>query len=132
FERHIAELEVKMKIQAEALNGRGRDLAREFDAQMGAFRGQIAALHREFAGTLSQLVQEQIDAGVSARIAPMESRLHEAIGAEIDNRLAARDRQVLDLVRALGRTCIETADRMSPQTHSGGGASISPLTVQPE
>jgi len=130
-ERHIAELEVKMKIQAEALHGRDRELAREFDAQMAAFRGQIAALHREFAETLSHLVQEQIDAGVSARLAPMESRLRETIGAEIDSRLAARDRQVLDLVRALGRTCLETADRISPQVGSGGGGSASQLTIQP-
>jgi len=119
-----------MKIQAEALHGRDRELAREFDAQMAAFRGQIAALHREFAETLSHLVQEQIDTGVSARLAPMESRLRETIGAEIDSRLAARDRQVLDLVRALGRTCLETADRISPQVGSGGG-SASQLTIQP-
>jgi hypothetical protein len=125
FERHIAEVEVKFKIQVESLHSRDRALAQELDAQMSAFRDHMIALHREFAETLSRLVEEQIDAGVTARLAPMEDHLRQAVreeaqnaftelAGELERRLETRDRSVFNLMLTLGQTCMETAERMSP------------------
>jgi len=125
FERQVAEVEVKAKIQVEALHARDRALAQELDTQLTAFREHMIALHREFAETLSRLVEEQIEAGVAARLAPMEQRLREVVreetqrmgeqlSAELEQRLLARDRNVLNLMLTLGQSCLETAERMSP------------------
>jgi len=124
FERQVAEVEVKAKIQVEALHARDRALAQELDTQLTAFREHMIALHREFAETLSRLVEEQIEAGVAARLAPMEQRLREVVreetqrmgeqlSAELEQRLLARDRNVLNLMLTLGQSCLETAERMS-------------------
>jgi hypothetical protein len=125
LERHLAEIEVKVKIQIEALHTRDRAIAQELDAQMSALREHMVALHREFAATLSDLVETQIEAGVNARLAPMEEQLRAAVreetqqatnllAAELERRLEARDRSVLQLMLTLGQTCLETAERMSP------------------
>jgi hypothetical protein len=125
FERQVAEVEVKAKIQIEALHARDRALAQELDAQMAAFREHMVALHREFAEMLSRLVEEQIEAGVTARLAPMEQQLREVVreetqrigeqlAAQLEERLLARDRNVLNLMLTLGQTCLETAERMAP------------------
>jgi hypothetical protein len=125
FERQVAEVEVKAKIQVEALHARDRALTRELDTQLTAFREHMIALHREFAETLSRLVEEQIEAGVAARLAPMEQRLREVVREEtqrmgeqlsagLEQRLLARDRNVLNLMLTLGQSCLETAERMSP------------------
>jgi hypothetical protein len=125
FQRNLAEVEVKFKIQVEALNARDRTIAQELEAQMTDFRGHMVALQREFAETLSRLVEEQIEAGVAARLASMQEqfraaareeaqRASEALTAELDRRLEARDRNLLQLMLTLGQTCLETAERMSP------------------
>jgi len=125
FERQLAEVEVKVKIQVESLNARDRAVAQELDAQMSAFREHMIALHREFAETLSRLVEEQIEAGVAAWLAPIEQQLREAareesqrvgeqLAADLEQRMLARDRNVLNLMLTLGQTCLETAERMSP------------------
>ncbi len=125
FERQLAEVEVKVKIQVEALHARDRALAQELEKQMSAFREHMIALHREFAETLSRLVEEQIEVGVSARLAPMEEQLRAAVrdetrrvgeelAAELEQRLAVRDRNVLNLMLTLGQTCLETAEKMAP------------------
>jgi hypothetical protein len=125
------------------LHARDRALAQELDAQMSAFREHMIALHREFAETLSCLVEEQIEAGVTARLAPMEEQLRQAVrdeaqsafvelGAELERRLQARDRSVLKLMLTLGQTCLETAERMSPTAPSEAAAEESPaLTPDP-
>jgi hypothetical protein len=125
FERQVAEVEVKAKIQVEALHARDRALTRELDTQLTAFREHMITLHREFAETLSRLVEEQIEAGVAARLAPMEQQLREVVREEtqrigeqlaagLEQRLLARDRNVLNLMLTLGQSCLETAERMSP------------------
>ena len=124
FERQVAEVEVKSKIQVEALHARDRALAQELDTQLTAFRDHMIALHREFAETLSRLVEEQIEEGVAARMAPMEQQLRgivreetqrigEQLAADLEQRLLARDRNVLNLMLTLGQSCLETAERMS-------------------
>jgi hypothetical protein len=125
FERGLAEVEVRFKIQIEALTARDRTLVHELEAQLTAFREQIITLHREFAETLSRLVEQQIEGGVSARLVPMEDQLRAAVreetqraagvlSAELDRRLEARDRSVLNLMLTLGQSCLETAERMAP------------------
>ena len=129
FDRQVAEVEVKAKIQCESLHARDRALAQELDAQMASFREHMIALHREFAETLSRLVEEQIEAGMAARLAPMEEQLRELVreetqrigeqlAAQLEARLLTRDRNVLNLMVALGQTCLETAERMSPAAPS--------------
>jgi hypothetical protein len=110
FERNLAEVEVKVKIQIEALHARDRALAQELETQMKAFREQMIALQREFAETLSRLVEEQIEAGVLARLAPIEESLRgtardeakltaEALSAELETRLAPLEEQIRAAVR---------------------------------
>ena len=134
FERQVAEVEVKAKIQVEALHARDRVLAQELDAQLAAFREHMIALHRQFAETLSELVEEQIDAGVAARLAPMEQQLRDVVreeterigdqlAAQLEERLLARDRNVLNLMLTLGQSCLETAERMAPAAASEAAGS---------
>ena len=143
FERQLTEAEVKVKIQLESLHSRDRALAQTFDAQMASLREQMVTLHREFAETVSRLVEEQIEAGVTARLEPLEEKLRAAIreeavrasdlvSAELERRLEARDRNVLQLVLALGQTCLETAERMSPPaTPASGGSSMAQTAITP-
>jgi hypothetical protein len=125
MERGLAELEVKVKIQMEALHQRDCALDEEFGEQISALRSQMVTLHKEFAETVSRLVEDQIEEGVAARMEPLEEKLREAIreeagraaavvSAELERRLEDRDRSLLEMVLALGKTCLETAGRMQP------------------
>jgi uncharacterized coiled-coil protein SlyX len=140
FDSSLAELEVKVKIQLDGLREHNRDLAQDFGAQMEALRGQMITLHKEFAETVSRLVEEQIEAGITARMEPIQQQLREMIreeaqrasavvAAEIERRLEGRDRNMLQLVLGLGQACLETAERMSPPL--GGGAASPETTIQP-
>jgi hypothetical protein len=149
FERSLAELEVKVKIQLDALQQQDRTVREEMAGQMVALRGQMVALHKEFAETVSRLVEEQIEAGVSARMEAIQQTLHEVIQeeaqnasamvaaatedfvhaqlapmreemaardariADLERRIDGRDRNLLELVLALGQTCVDTAERMN-------------------
>ena len=141
MERGLAELEVKIKIQLEALHKQDRAMTEEFGEQMAVLRSQVVTLHKEFAGTVSRLVEEQIEAGVTARLEPLEQRLREAmreeagrvsavVAAELDRRLESHDRNILEMVLALGQTCLATAERMSPPA-AAGGATASETAIQP-
>src|SRR2546421_642184 len=88
--------------------GAGMNLTQKFDAQMAALREQMVTVPREFAETVSRLVEEQIEAGVRARLEPLEEKLRgtireeaerasEVVAAELERRLEARDRNVLQL-----------------------------------
>jgi hypothetical protein len=140
LDRGLTELEVKVKIQLDALREQDRSLAQEFGAQMDTLRCQIVLLHKEFAETVARLVEEQIEAGIAARMDSVEQQLREAIreeaqrtsdmvAADLERRLAGRDRQMLEMVLALGQTCLDTAERMSPP--AGGGAAAAMATIQP-
>jgi len=140
LDRGLAELEVKVKIQLDALREQDRGLAQEFSARMDTLRAQMVTLHKEFAGTVSRLVEEQIDAGIDARMESVGELLRETIreeaqrashaaAADLERRLSDRDRQMLEMVLALGQTCLDTAERMSPPTR--GGATMSATTIQP-
>jgi hypothetical protein len=140
LDRGLTELEVKVKIQLDALREQDRSLAQEFGAQMDTLRCQIVLLHKEFAETVARLVEEQIEAGITARMEPIQQQLREMIreeaqrasavvAAEIERRLEGRDRNMLQLVLGLGQACLETAERMSPPL--GGGAASPETTIQP-
>jgi len=121
FERHISELEVKFQVQIDSLYERDRAVSLQLDQQLNAFRDHVMVLHRDFAQTLSRLVDEQIEAAVSARVGRVEEQLRQTVRDEIqlltsalERRLAERDAKVFELIHTLGQTCVETAGRMSP------------------
>ena len=83
LEREIGELEVKFKIQIEALNERDRAMAQNFAGEMASMRAQVAALQRELAGTVARLVEDRVEAGVNARFGMLAAGLREALREEI-------------------------------------------------
>jgi hypothetical protein len=105
-------------------------------------RGQMTALHRQFAESLAKLVDEQIASTMEVRLAPVEMELREEIRtqagraagvaaavvdeqvvermqpvetavADLSRRLEENDRNTLELVLALGQLCLQTAERLS-------------------
>jgi hypothetical protein len=121
-EREIGEVEVKFKIQIEALNERDRVMAQKFSDEIGWLRAQVAALQRASAEALARLLEEQIDAGISARLAPLEARLREAVRsqvesasekvtAELQRDLEVRDRCMIETMVAVSQSCAPTAKR---------------------
>ena len=151
IDRRLAELEVKFQMALADLNERVRaeldahDRSRAGDAEarvdalraevaallaeqrhaasaeMRTLRGQMITVHKEFAETLSRLVDEQISRTVDDRLQPMEQRLQQAVREELrtasetaasalrhefdakvqgmNAELAAKDRQVAELRR---------------------------------
>jgi hypothetical protein len=96
------------------------------DADMRGLRAQVTAIHREFAETLARLVDEQINQTIAARWQAVEEQLRETIReeirasgndhqiAELRERVESQERNVLNLVMALGQSCLQAAERMSP------------------
>jgi hypothetical protein len=105
-------------------------------------RGQMTALHRQFAESLAKLVDEQIASTMELRLAPVETELREEIRTQatraagmaaavvdeqvmermqpvetavtdLSRRLEENDRNTLELVLALGQLCLQTAERLS-------------------
>ncbi len=157
IEAVVAVVDARLKEQAERFEQRlGEEmtaLRAEFSEQIAAsrkhaedenrvLRGQMGALHRQFAESLGRMVDEQIAATIEVRMAPVETRLREevrqeseraaevaAAGAEervaekvepleskvgdLDRRLTENDQNTLELVLALGQLCLQTAERLS-------------------
>jgi hypothetical protein len=96
------------------------------DADMRGLRTQMTAIHREFAETLARLVDEQITQSIAARWQRVEEQLRETIReeirlsakdqqiAELRERVESQERNVLNLLMALGQSCLQAAERMSP------------------
>jgi hypothetical protein len=105
-------------------------------------RGQMTALHRQFAESLGRLVDEQIAATIEVRLAPLETELRNEIReqagqvaglaaaaadehvadrmqpmqnavSDLSRRLEDNDRNTLELVLQLGQLCLHTAERLS-------------------
>jgi hypothetical protein len=105
-------------------------------------RGQMTALHRQFAESLGRLVDEQIAATIDVRLAPLETELRQEIReqaervagmaavasdehvatrmqpiqeavSDLSRRLQDNDRNTLELVLQLGQLCLHTAERLS-------------------
>src|ERR1019366_904263 len=148
IDRRLAELEVKVKIELGALDAQDHALAagvetrieglrgetgeaiaterRGIDADMRALRAQMAAVHKDFAGTLARLVDEQITKTVATRLQALEEQLRETVREEV--RLSGQDQQIaelrqrvesqegnlLSLVMALGQSCLQAAERIPP------------------
>jgi hypothetical protein len=96
------------------------------DGDMRGLRTQMAAIHKEFAETLARLVDEQIAKTVAARLRAVAEELREAVReeirlsgkdqqiAELRERLDGQERTVLELVTALGQSCLRAVERMAP------------------
>ena len=175
IDRRLAELEVKIKIELDALDAQDHSLAegvetridglrgeiteavaaqrQSIDADMRGLRAQMTAIHKEFAETLARLVDEQITKTIAARWQAVEEQLRETIReetrlsgkdqqiAELRERVESQERNVLNLVMALGQTCLQAVERISPAespappppaSGPAGGASTPPETrVEP-
>ena len=98
----------------------------EVDAEMRGLRAQMTAVHKEFAETLARLVDEQIATTVTARLQAVEENLRETIReeirlnskeqqiAELRERIDSQERNVLDVVMALGQSCLRAMERIAP------------------
>ena len=148
IDRRLAELEVKVKIELGSLDAQDHALAtgvetrleglraeigeavaaerQSIDADMRVLRAQMAAIHKEFAGTLARLVDEQIATTVATRLQEVEERLRETVReearlsgpdhqiAELRERLENQEGNLLSLLKALGQSCLAAAGRIPP------------------
>ena len=124
------------------------------DADMRGLRAQMTAIHKEFAETLARLVDEQIATTIATRLQAVEEELRETVReesrlsgqdqqiAELRQRVDSQDRNLLSLVMALGHSCLEAAERISPAESpvppppppaaSGAGGSLTPEEIRVE
>ena len=171
IDRRLGELEVKVKIELGALDAQDHALAagvetrleglrgeigdaiaterRSIDADMRTLRAQMAALHKEFAGTLARLVDEQITKAVATRLQAVEEQLRETVReearlsgqdeqiAELRQRVESQEGNLLSLVMALGQSCLQAAERIPPAAPppasggAGGAAVPTEIRVEP-
>jgi hypothetical protein len=99
---------------------------KSIEADMRGLRAQMAAVHKEFAETLARLMDEQIAKTIAARLQTVEEELRETIReqarlngqdqqiAELRERMESQERNVRNLVTALGESCLEAAGRIPP------------------
>jgi hypothetical protein len=139
FERRLGEEMAALRAEF------GQQLAgarRQAEEANELLRSQMTVLHRQFAESLAQLVNDQIAAAVDVRLAPLETNLRQEIReqaghvaglveaaadehvagrmqpvesavAGLSQRLEENDRNTLELVLALGQLCLQTAERLS-------------------
>ena len=100
FERDLAELEVRTRMQTGALRDCDRALAEEFAEQMAAFQEQMLALHTGFARTMGRLVEEQIDASLAERASSLEAKLRAMVREELENSQAAAKTPAIEIAEA--------------------------------
>jgi hypothetical protein len=108
IDRRLAEVESKVKVDLDMVTAQARSQA-------------------EFAQTLARLVDDQIATTIAVRWHEVEERLRHTIREEI--RLSGRDQQIaelrerverqernlLNLVMALGQSCLQAAEHISPE-----------------
>jgi hypothetical protein len=139
FERRLTEEMAALRAEFSQQITGARQHAEEANELL---RSQMTALHRQFAESLAQLVNDQIAATVDVRLAPVETNLRQEIRdqaghvaglaaaaadehvaermqpveeavAGLSQRLQENDRNTLELVLALGQICLQTAERLS-------------------
>jgi hypothetical protein len=118
------ELESKARFDLETFTAQARSQA---EADMQSLREQMAAVHEDFAQTVARLVDDQIAATIAARWHASEGRLRETIReeirlnnrdqqiAELRERVERQERNLLNLVMALGQSCLQAAEHISPE-----------------
>jgi hypothetical protein len=148
IDRRLNELEGKIKAELDELDTQDHALAhgvetridglrseiseavaaqrQSIDADMRGLREQMTVIHREFAGTLARLVDEQIHKTIDARLQAVQEDLRETIReeirlsgkdqqiAELRERVDSQERTVVNLVMALGQSCLQAFERISP------------------
>jgi hypothetical protein len=139
FERRLSEEMAGLRAE---FNEQIASARRQSEEANELLRGQMTALHRQFAESLAHLVNDQIAATVDLRLAPVETNLRQEIRdqashvaglaaaaadehvaermqpventvAGLSQRLEENDRNTLELVLALGQLCLQTAERLS-------------------
>ncbi len=115
------------------LDGMRREIAdsvaaqrQDIDAELRALRAQMTTVHKEFAETLARLVDEQIATTVNARLQSVAENLRETVReeirlnskdqqiAELRERIDSQERNVLDVVMALGQSCLRAMGGSRP------------------
>jgi hypothetical protein len=96
------------------------------DADMRALRAQMTAVHKEFAETLARLMDEQIVKTIDARLEALAEDLRGTIReearlsgkdqqiAELRERVDNQERNVRNLVMALGQSCVKAVEQAAP------------------
>ena len=92
------ELESKARLDLETLTAQARFQA---EADMQSMREQMAAVHEEFARTLERLVDDRIAAARQID--------------ELRERVERQERNLLNLVMALGQSCLQAAGNISAE-----------------
>jgi hypothetical protein len=107
IDQRLAELESKVKLELEAVTAQARSQA-------------------EFARILARRVDDQIATTIAARLQAVEERLRDTIReevrlsgkdqqiAELRDRVERQERNLLNLVMALGQSCLQAAGHISP------------------
>jgi len=117
-----AQIEKRVTDEIAALRGEmGQQIAanRQTAAEANdVLRGQMIDLHRHFAESIAQLVDEQIAATMEQRLAPVTEcvqPMQEEV-ADLQRRVGDNDRDTLELVLAIGQLCLQTAERLAGST----------------
>ena len=97
------------------------------ESEMRTLRAQMASVHKEFAATLARFMDEQIAKTVAARMQTMEAELRAAVReeakaadhgrqlAELRELMESQDRNMRNMVVALGESCLKAASTPPPQ-----------------
>ena len=172
----VAVVDARLREQADRFEQRlGEEMAglrAEFSEQIAiarkrsedenqVLRGQMTALHRQFAESLARLVDHQIAATMEVRLAPLETELRQEIReqagrvaglaavaadehvanriqpmenavSDLSRRLEDNDRNTLELVLQLGQLCLHTAERLSVPGTELIEAEAAPATAEAE
>ncbi len=141
-DRRLADLETRVAVEMKALNQQDRGNARAIEESIESLRGQILALHREFAAQVARIVGEQVDQAVEKRFARFEDRLaplreelerkNQEI-AELRTRTRDTDAAVFDFVASMGQMCRETAEKLGgPKETAPPPTPVPPSPPSPE
>ncbi|MEO8591805.1 MAG: hypothetical protein ABI759_00650 [Candidatus Solibacter sp.] len=96
------------------------------EAEMRTLRSQMATVQKEFAETIARFMDEQIARTVTARMQSMEQELRAAVREEVQaaghgqqltslrDLMETQDRNMRDMVHALGETCLKVASQTAP------------------
>ncbi len=143
IDRRLTELEGKIRTELDELDAQDHELAEGVETRIDGLRGEIAqavaaqrqsidadtqmtAVHKEFAETLARLMDEQIvktiDARLEAVVEDLRGTIREEVRVsgkdqqmvELRERVDNQERNVRNLVMALGQSCVKAVERVAP------------------
>ncbi len=141
-----SEMESRLSELQNRFDHRVLDLLQKVDQDRNTLQSQVISLHREFAAAVADIVEEQVATQVEehvsklaedrltglvrAQLDPLEQRLRDEFTqasaakdremAELRQRLLESDRNVLEVILAMGEICRQAAGRLSSDTGQPG------------